>query len=150
MARLPRIDVPGVPQHLIVRGNNKADIFRDDADRAIFLKFMEDAFAAHACDLHAFVLMTNHVHLVATGHLPGELSDLMQRIESKFAKLMNLRWGRSGTLFEGRFRSSLVETDRYFMTCMVYVECNPVRAGTQGEVCARDQWRAWVAGVGSP
>jgi len=129
MARLPRIDVPGVPQHLIVRGNNRSTLFRDDADLCIFMKLLEEALAACACDLHAYVLMSNHVHLLATGHLPGELSELIQRIGRKFARLVNIRWGRTGTLFEGRFRSSLVDSEAYFLTCMRYIELNPVRAG---------------------
>jgi putative transposase len=129
MARLPRIDVPGIPQHLIVRGNNRSLMFRDDADRCIFHGFLERALAECACELHAYVLMSNHVHLLATGHLAGELSELMQRIGRKFARLVNLRWGRTGTLFEGRFRSSLVDSEAYLYTCMSYIELNPVRAG---------------------
>ena len=129
MARLPRIDIAGVPQHLIVRGNNRSDMFRDDADRCIFLQFLEEALVSCPCEVHAYVLMTNHVHLVATGNLPGELSDLMQRLGRKFARLMNIRWSRTGTLFEGRFRSSLVDSESYLLTCMRYVELNPVRAG---------------------
>lgn len=80
MARLPRIDVPGIPQHLIVRGNNRGAMFRDEADCRIFLRFLEQALDTCLCDLHAYVLMTNHVHLLATGHAQGELSELMQRI----------------------------------------------------------------------
>lgn len=129
MARLPRIDVPGIPQHLIVRGNNRSVLFRDDADRCVFMKFLEEALEACSCDLHAYVLMSNHVHLLATGHLEGELSELMQRIGRRFARLVNLRWCRTGTLFEGRFRSSLVDSESYFLTCMRYIELNPVRAG---------------------
>ena len=129
MARLPRIDIPGAPQHLIVRGNNRSTLFRDDADRCIFLQFLEEALDACACDLHAYVLMSNHVHLLATGHVPGELSELMQGVGRRFARLMNIRWGRTGTLFEGRFRSSVVDSEAYLLTCMRYIELNPVRAG---------------------
>ena len=129
MARLPRIDVPGIPQHLIVRGNNRSLMFRDDADRCIFLGFLERALADCACDLHAYVLMPNHVHFLATGHVQGELSELIQRIGTKFARLMNLRWDRTGTLFEGRFRSSLVDSESYLLACMRYIDLNPVRAG---------------------
>ena len=129
MARLPRIDVPGVPQHLIVRGNNRSLLFRDDADRCILLRFLEEALNACACELHAYVLMSNHVHLLATGHLPGEISELMQRVGRKFCRLMNMRWGRTGSLFEGRFWSSLVDSDAYLLKCMRYIELNPVRAG---------------------
>jgi putative transposase len=129
MARLPRIDVPGVPQHLIVRGNNRSTLFQDDADRCIYLQFLEGALDSCACELHAYVLMSNHVHLLATGHLPGEVSELMQRVGRKFARLMNIRWNRTGTLFEGRFHSSLVDSEAYLLTCMRYIELNPVRAG---------------------
>jgi len=129
MARLPRIDVPGVPQHLIVRGNNRSLLFRDDADRCIFLQLLEAALDTCACELHAYVLMSNHVHLLATGHLSGELSQLIQRIGRKFARLVNIRWERTGTLFEGRFRSSLVDSQAYLLTCMRYIELNAVRAG---------------------
>jgi putative transposase len=129
MARLPRIDFPGVPQHLIVRGNNRGLMFRDDADRVIFLRYLDDALSGCACDLHAYVLMENHVHLLATGHGAGELSELMQRVGRKFARTVNLRWDRTGTLFEGRFRSSLIDSESYLFTCMSYIELNPVRAG---------------------
>jgi len=129
MARLPRIDLPGVPQHLIVRGNNRNAMFRDDADRQIFLGLLSEGLSASTCELHAYVLMTNHVHLLTTGHREGELSVLMRRVEGKFARLMNMRWGRTGTLFEGRFRSSLVESEAHLINCMVYIELNPVRAG---------------------
>lgn len=129
MSRLPRIDFPGVPQHLIVRGNNRGLMFRDDGDRIVFLRYLQDALDACACDLHAYVLMDNHVHFLATGHAAGELSELMQRVGRKFARVVNLRWGRTGTLFEGRFRSSLVDTESYLFTCMSYIELNPVRAG---------------------
>src|SRR5437868_9100809 len=118
MARVPRIDVPGIPQHLIVRGNNRSELFRDDADRCIFLQLLDKALDACACEVHAYVLMSNHVHLLATGNLPGELSQLMQRIGRKFARVENIRWERTGTLFEGRFRSSLIDSDTYLLTCM--------------------------------
>jgi putative transposase len=104
-------------------------MFRDDADRQIYLGLLSEGLAASTCELHAYVLMTNHVHLLATGHQEGELSVLMRRVGGKFARLMNMRWGRTGTLFEGRFRSSLIESEAYLLTCMVYIELNPVRAG---------------------
>ncbi|MBK8324774.1 MAG: transposase [Betaproteobacteria bacterium] len=129
MARLPRIDLPGCPQHLVVRGNNRSTMFRDDADRMIFLRFVEDHLEESAMDLHAYVLMSNHVHLLATAHREHGVSAFMHRTGSKFARLMNLRWGRTGTLFEGRFRSSLVQDDIYLVTCMRYIDLNPVRAG---------------------
>ena len=95
----------------------------------MFLQFLREALDACPCDVHAYVLMTNHVHLLATGHHLGDLSEVMQRLGRKFARLMNLRWGRTGTLFEGRFLSSLVDSEAYLLTCMKYIELNPVRAG---------------------
>ena len=129
MARLPRIDVPGLPQHLILRGNNRCAILDADVERHVFLKFLGDAAVMRGCDLHAYVLMTNHVHLLATGHCYGEISAMMQSIGRRFARFFNLRHKRTGTLFEGRFKSSVVDTDHYFLTCMRYIESNPVRAG---------------------
>ena len=129
MGRLPRIDIPGVPQHLIVRGNDRRAIFRDDGDRIIFMRYLEEALDVCGCDLHAYVLMGNHVHLLVTAHGAGGISELMQELGRKFARVFNLRWGRTGTLFEGRFRSSLVDSEAYLFTCMAYIELNPVRVG---------------------
>jgi putative transposase len=129
MARLPRIDVPDLPQHLMIRGNNRAALFRDDADRWVFLRQLEFASSTYGCSLHAYVLMSNHVHLLATGHEHGAVSNMMQSIGRRYARFVNARYRRTGTLFEGRFKASLVESDRYFLTCMRYVESNPVRAG---------------------
>lgn len=129
MARLPRIDVPDLPQHLIVRGNNRSDLFRDDSDRWLFMKFLGDALAVSGCDLHSYVLMSNHVHLLATGREHGALSNMMQSIGRRFSRFINKRHDRTGGLFEGRFKSSLIQSDRYLLTCMRYIELNPVRAG---------------------
>ena len=129
MPRSPRIDVPGLPQHLIIRGNNRSDVFFKDADRHAFLRYLAEACADGACDLHAFVLMNNHAHLLATGKGPMALSRLMQDVGRRYVKYVNSAYKRSGALYEGRFKSSLVETAAYFLTCMRYIELNPVRAG---------------------
>jgi putative transposase len=129
MARFPRIDLPGVPQHLMARGNNKARCFYDDHDRQVYLRYLVEAAHTAGCDLHAYVLMSNHVHLLATGHDAGGISLMMQAVGRRFARHVNDVHGRTGTLYEGRFKSSLVETERYFLTCMRYIELNPVRAG---------------------
>ncbi|HET6265882.1 MAG TPA: transposase [Usitatibacter sp.] len=129
MARLPRIDIPNVPQHLYARGNNHMDIFLDDQDRGVFLKYLQEAASTQECALHAYVLMTNHVHLLATSHRVGDLSRMMQSVGRRFSRYFNTRQARSGTLFEGRFGSSLVQSERYLLTCMRYIEENPVRAG---------------------
>ena len=129
MARPPRVDIVGLPQHLIVRGNNRCDLFIDEQDRHVFLRYLQDAVIDTESRVHAYVLMSNHVHLLATGSRPAGLSRMVQGIGRRFAKYANRRQSRTGTLFEGRFRSSLIQTERYFLTCMRYIELNPVRAG---------------------
>lgn len=129
MARTARLAVPGYPHHLIQRGNNRQWVFRDDEDRARYLAMLRDGLREQGVALHAWVLMDNHVHLLLT---PGEgqaLSRLMQRLGTWYAGWFNHRHGRTGALWEGRFKSSLLETDSYLLTCMRYIENNPVRAG---------------------
>jgi putative transposase len=118
-----------MPQHLVVRGNNRHDVFFRDADRLVFLRYLAEACDDDACELHAFVLMSNHVHLLATGKAPMALSTLMQDVGRRYVKYVNSAYKRSGALYEGRFKSSLVETSAYFLACMRYIELNPVRAG---------------------
>jgi putative transposase len=132
MPRQPRIDIPDVPQHLFTRGNNRGACFVNDQDRWVFLNHLGKACVAADCDLHAYVLMTNHVHLLATGRSRGALSQMMQSVGRRYARYVNVRHGRTGALFEGRFKSSLIETERYFITCMRYIELNPVRAAMVG------------------
>ena len=132
MSRLPRIDAPGLPQHLIARGNNKSDCFVTDRDRLVYLRYLREAALECRCALHAFVLMTNHVHLLATGWEAGAISRLMQSIGRRYAHYFNHVHGRTGTLYEGRFKSSVVEDDEYFFTLMRYIELNPVRARMVG------------------
>ncbi|HSN20311.1 MAG TPA: transposase [Usitatibacter sp.] len=129
MARPARIDLPGVPQHLVVRGNNRANLFRDDNDRTVFIRFLRQSITVTDSDVHAFVLMTNHVHLLATGKAAGALSRLVQSVGRRYTRYVNRVHERTGTLFEGRFHASLVDSERYLFTCMRYIELNPVRAG---------------------
>jgi len=111
------------------------------------MRFLVDALADTGVDLHAFVLMSNHVHLLATAGAEGALSELMHRVGSKFARLMNMRWGRTGTLFEGRFRSHLVQDDAYLVTCMRYIDLNPVRAGLVGHP-GDHPWSSYLRNAG--
>lgn len=128
MPRSPRFDLPGLPQHLIVRGNDRQPIFFSDEDRSYFLKCLADTRQKRSCDIHAFVLMTNHVHLLATGRAQGSISRMMQDLGRAYVSHVNKLHGRTGALYEGRFKSSVVETMTYFLTCMRYIELNPVRA----------------------
>lgn len=128
MARKPRFRVVGLPQHIVQRGNNRQPCFRDDTDRRRYLADLEDALHEHDVELHAWVLMSNHVHLLATPRTGRGVSGMMQKLGSRYVRWFNDRHERSGTLWDGRFRASLVETDRYLLACMRYIELNPVRA----------------------
>lgn len=114
---------------MVVRGNNRGRLFGDDNDRTAFLRYLRQSARATESEVHAFVLMTNHVHLLATGRTAGSLSRLMQAVGRRYAQYVNRVHERTGTLFEGRFRSSLIDCERYLFTCMRYIELNPVRAG---------------------
>ena len=129
MPRALRVDIPGVAHHVWVRGNNRNAIFFSDADRSLFLKYLGEARARRRCDIHAFVLMTNHVHLLATPRVERGLSKMMQDVGRKYVRYINRSRERTGGLYEGRFKSNLVQTESYFLNCMRYIERNPVRAG---------------------
>lgn len=129
MARRPRLDLPGVPQHVIQRGNNRSVCFFDDANYFAYLQFLDLARQKADCRVHAYVLMTNHVHLVVTGEQPGSISVMMQSLGRRYVRYVNERYGRTGSLWEGRYRSTLIDTERYLLACYRYVELNPVRAG---------------------
>jgi len=128
MPRAKRLDLPGLSHHLWVRGNDRRPIFFSDADRYRFLQCLGEARANRQCEIHAFVLMTNHVHVLATPRAAGGLSKMMQDIGRKYVRYVNMSHERTGGLYEGRFKSNLVETSSYFLTCMRYIELNPVRA----------------------
>lgn len=129
MPRPPRLDVPGLPQHLVARGHDRKDCFRRELDRAVYLKYLREALDKSECQVHAYVLMTNHVHLLATGSKPRSISRLMQSVGRRYCRYVNRAYQRSGALFEGRFKSSLVDSEAYLLACMRYIELNPVRAG---------------------
>lgn len=129
MARAPRLEVPGIPLHIVQRGNNRATCFQGDTERRLYLRCLVDAAAHRRCDVHAYVLMTNHVHLLVTPRAPAAASRMMQDVGRRYVHIINRAYGRTGTLWEGRFKSSLVDTERYLFTCHRYIELNPVRAG---------------------
>jgi putative transposase len=129
MARLPRLDIPLVPQHVIARGVNRQPCFFDHGDYSAYLTDVSDAAAAAGCAIHAYVLMTNHVHLLVTGHQQRSVSRMMQSVGRRYVRRINAARNRTGTLFQGRFRASLIESERYLLACMRYIELNPVRAG---------------------
>lgn len=118
----------GIPQHIVQRGNNRQSCFFDDHDRFRYLADLEEATVRHEVELHAWVLMSNHVHLLATPHTDRALSRMMQTLGSRYVRWFNDRHERSGALWEGRFHASLVDSEVYLLSCMRYIELNPLRA----------------------
>ena len=129
MARLHRSCPPGYTQHVIQRGNNRAPCFGDDADRYQYIEWLAEYAQEFAVAVHAWVLMTNHVHLLATPSTEGGLSRLLQFLGRRYVRYFNRTWQRTGTLWEGRFKSCVVQGVHYALRCHVYIEMNPVRAG---------------------
>ena len=129
MARLPRIVIPGQPQHVIVRGNNRSEIFRADADYGFYLEKLKAACDKHGCQIHAYVLMTNHVHLLITPEAEQSLAKALQMLGRYYVQHYNYSYKRTGTLWEGRYKATLIDTECYLLTCMRYIELNPVCAG---------------------
>jgi putative transposase len=129
MPRKPRFFLPGVPVHVVQRGNNRQPIFFDDFDYRAYLDGLKEASERWACRIHAYVLMTNHVHLLLTSDGADGVSRTMQYLGRRYVPYINHTYQRSGTLWEGRFKSSLVQTEAYLLACYTYIELNPVRAG---------------------
>lgn len=129
MARLPRLTVPGYPHHIIQRGNNRQAIFSSMADYQMLLSLLEENAQKFGVALHAYVLMSNHFHLLATPTTAEGLPQMMQAVGRRYVRHFNDSQGRSGTLWEGRYRSTVIETERYLLACMAYIDLNPVRAG---------------------
>lgn len=147
MARLPRLTVPGYPHHVIQRGNNRQPIFASDSDRERLLALLAEHAAEFGVAIHAYVLMGNHIHLLATPSTTEGLPKMMQAVGRRYVRYFNDRQGRSGTLWEGRYRSTLIETDRYLLACMAYIDLNPVRAGMVAQ--ARDYlWSSHLHYIG--
>lgn len=144
MVRLARCDVPGLPRHVIQRGNNRGVTFVADKDYAFYLECLEDASMRSGCSVHAYVLMTNHVHLLVTPESADGLGRMMQSVGRRYVRYFNHVQHRTGTLWEGRYRATLVEADSYFLACCRYIEMNPVRAGMVA-VPGDYPWSSWGA-----
>lgn len=128
MARKPRYHLTGNPQHIIQRGNNRQATFFAEEDYRFYLDSLGVAAKKHGCAIHAYVLMTNHVHLLVTPAQPDSIPRLMQSVGRRYVQYINYSYKRSGTLWEGRYKASLVQSEAYLLTCMRYIELNPVRA----------------------
>ena len=129
MARQPRFFVPGEAQHVIQRGNNRELIFAGESDYRFFLDCLIQAVRRHGVSVHAYVLMTNHLHLLATPANENSLPKVLQSVGRRYVQYFNHAYRRSGTLWEGRYRATIIDSEQYLLTCMRYIELNPVRAG---------------------
>ena len=129
MPRKARFCPAGYPVHIIQRGNNRQAIFTCDADTAAYAHWLNEGAERFGVGIHGWVFMTNHVHLLATPSHEDSLSRMMQYLGRLYVRQFNYAYTRSGTLFEGRFKTCIVQKNRYFLNCLRYIELNPVRAG---------------------
>jgi len=129
MPRRPRLLLSGVPLHVIQRGNNRQVCFHADEDYRFYLEWLAEYAKKTSCQVHAYALMTNHVHLLMSSLRADGVGALMKALGQRYVQYVNRQYRRSGTLWEGRFRSCLVQQEDYLLCCQRYIELNPVRAG---------------------
>lgn len=144
MSRLVRYDIPDIPRHVIQRGNNRGVTFVAEEDYAFYLECLEDASVRSGCAVHAYVLMTNHVHLLVTPDSADGVGRMMQSLGRRYVRYFNHVQQRTGTLWEGRYRATLVEAASYVLACCRYIEMNPVRAG-MAAAPGDYRWSSWHA-----
>ena len=144
MARLPRFFAPGYPLHIIQRGNNRAPTFLSPEDCIHYLCLLGEAAAENGLEIHAHVLMSNHVHLLATPRDSESVPRTMQALGRSYVLRFNRKYGRTGTLWEGRYRATVVDTECYLLTCQKYIEENPPRAGMVDDPAAY-RWSSYRA-----
>ncbi len=133
MPRTRRLDLPGVAQHVVQRGNDRQPCFFREVDYLRYLQDLREAALRFGCRVHAYVLMTNHVHLLLTPPESGAIGRMMQTLGRRYVRYLNDALARTGTLWEGRYKSSLVDNEGYVLACYRYIELNPVRAGLVAE-----------------
>jgi putative transposase len=128
MPRRARMYVSGLPYHVVQRGNNRAACFLEPENYQFYLELWQELSRRYRLSVHAYCLMTNHVHFLVTPEDETSASSTMKVVGSRYAQYVNRQYRRTGTMWEGRHRASLVQSERYFLTCMRYIELNPVRA----------------------
>ncbi|MFT3735624.1 MAG: transposase [Rhodocyclaceae bacterium] len=133
MSRLPRLHIPGLPQLILQRGNNRCTIFVDEADFRAFRDMLRESARESAVPLHAYALMPDHLHILATPPEAGAVGTMMQRLGRRYVRYFNNRHARSGTLWDGRYRATVIEPVAWLLPAYRYIEQNPVRAGIVGE-----------------
>jgi putative transposase len=133
-----------MPLHVIQRGHNRGVIYFEDADYNYFLQRLGESASEHGCSIHAYVLMTNHVHLLLTPQARDSASLMMKHLNQRYVRYVNRKYERSGTLWEGRFRSCLTQSDNYVLACYRYIELNPVRGGIVSQP-KQYRWSSYAA-----
>lgn len=128
MPRKPRFFLPDVPVHVVQRGHSREPVFFEDGDYRAYLEWLAEASKRYECAIHAYVLMTNHIHILATPRRSDSVSRMMQYVGRRYVPYINHAYGASGSIWDGRFKASLIQDEQYLLTCMRYIELNPVRA----------------------
>lgn len=128
MPRRARVILPNIPQHIIQRGNNRQACFYADEDYQFYLEWLKEYSDETECNIHAYVLMTNHVHLLVTADKAESISAMMKALGQRYVQYINKMYKRSGTLWEGRYKSCPTQAETYLLACQRYIELNPVRA----------------------
>jgi putative transposase len=144
MPRPPRFFLPGYPLHVVQRGHNKAQVFFGPDDAKAYLAWLAEGAARYGVQIHAYVLMTNHVHLLVTPETAQSLPMAMRHVNWRFSNRANETRERTGSLWEGRYRASVVDAEPYFFACSRYIELNPVRAGLAADPAAY-RWSSYRA-----
>ncbi len=128
MPRKPRFFLPGVPVHIVQRGHSREPVFFEDNDYLAYLRWLKEGTERYKVDIHAYALMTNHIHILATTQDKDGVTRMMQYVGRHYVPYINHTYGTSGSIWEGRYKASLIHDDEYLLTCMRYIELNPVRA----------------------
>ncbi len=128
MPRKPRFFLPEVPVHIVQRGHSREPVFFEDHDYSAYLRWLKEGAERYKVDIHAYVLMTNHIHILATAHAKDGITRMMQYLGRHYVPYVNHTYGTSGSIWEGRYKASLIHDEEYLLTCMRYIELNPVRA----------------------
>ena len=144
MPRKPRFFLPDVPAHIVQRGHSREPVFFEKEDYRAYLNWLKEASERYECAIHAYVLMTNHIHILATPKARNSISMLMQYIGRHYVPYINYTYGTSGSIWEGRYKSNIIHDEAYLLTCMRYIELNPVRAAMVKNPGAY-QWSSYQA-----
>ena len=152
MPRRARICLPGVPLHIVQRGHNRRPCFFAESDFRYYLYLLREQSCRQGCAIHAYVLMTNHIHLLLTPEESDSAAKMMKQVGQRYVQHVKRWYARGGTLWDGRFKSSLAKNENYILTCYRYIELNPVRAGIVS-IPGEYPWSSYLAnaeGIADP